>query len=103
MKRKLMSCTLAPLVAACSMFCGLPVQAHAVPAELAADPPAVTASAGANITSSAVQLIWDVDVPDGFRRDITVTVENEATKDTYDVTAHYVGGHRNTAYVPSGH
>lgn len=99
MKRKLMSCTLAALVAVCSMFCGLPVQAYAAPTE----PPAVTAPAGANITSSAVQLIWDVDVPDGFRRDITVTVENEATQETYDVTAHYVGGHRNTVYVPSGH
>lgn len=62
----------------------------------------VDSHAAPTVTSSAVALTFDLEVPEDFMWDVTLTVLNTDDMQTYTVTAHYVGGHKNTTYVPSG-
>ena len=70
------------------VFCVGAAPAHAEPAPGATD---------------AILTFQLTEFPDEYRNDVTVSIENTDTGDTYDITAHYVGTYTNTLHVLKGH
>lgn len=70
------------------VFCVGAAPAHAEPAPGATD---------------AILTFQLTEFPDEYRNDVTVSITNTDTGDTYDITAHYVGTYTNTLHVLKGH
>lgn len=70
------------------VFCVGAAPAHAEPAPGATD---------------AILTFQLTEFPDDYRNDVTVSLENTDTGDTYDITAHYVGTYTNTLHILRGH
>ena len=60
-------------------------------------------AAPAHAAPDAILTFQLTEYPDDYRNDVTVSLENTDTGDTYDITAHYVGTYTNTLHISQGH
>lgn len=65
--------------------------------------PAHAAPDGTPSDTKDVWLDIEVQVPEMFKGDVFVTLENTESHEYYTIEAHYVGSYRNSIFVPTGH